>query len=462
MLNLKEHSHIHCVGIGGVGLSAIAVLLLAQGLKVSGSDMKENAHTKQLQKSGATIYIGHAAENIKGADLLIYSVAVSPDNPELIAAREQNIPICTRADALGLLMQNSPVSIAVSGTHGKTTTTSMVSLILEHAGLQPTILIGGNIEEFGGNVKVGNGSYFVTEACEYMDSFLTLKPLIEIIMNIDSDHLDYFTDIEHIVRSFAQFASQVPENGTIFAYEGNPLVNAIIPDLQCRVITFGFNRECGYYATDIEFNSLGLPAFTLNKNGEEPLGRIKLAVPGEHNVINALAAAACCHFIGVGMPEIIRTLEAFNGTQRRFDVLGTTARGLRIVDDYAHHPTEIKATLKAALNIPHKNLWCIFQPHTYTRTRALFDDFAEAFGDADKVILTDIYAAREKNIHKISSQDLADAMKKAHPEKDIYYIPEFEPIVQFILENAQKGDLIISMGAGDVYKVAELLLATDR
>ena len=457
MLDLTKYKHIHCIGIGGVGLSAIAEVLLSKGHTLSGSDMKENEHTERLKTKGATIYIGHSAEHVNGSDLIVYSAAVSPDNPELVLAEASGIPIATRAEALGALMQSHSKSIAVSGTHGKTTTTSMVSLILSDSGLSPTILVGGNLSELGGNVKVGSGDYFVTEACEYMDNFLSLLPHIEIILNIDSDHLDYFKDIDHIVNSFERFAALVPKDGTVIAYGANPFVSALITDLTCHVITFGFDEQCDYYAKNIVFNVQGMPSFDLCSKGSV-LHHLQLAVPGEHNIANALAAAACCHSLGVSAERIATTLEAFTGTQRRFDIIGRTKNDVCIVDDYAHHPTEIRATLSAAANVPHNKVWCLFQPHTYTRTMALFDEFADAFQDADKVILTDIYAAREKNIYKISSKQLAAEIKKKHPNKEVSFIADFQEIANFVSNNAEPKDLVITMGAGDIYKVAEILI----
>lgn len=394
MIDLSQYKKIHCIGIGGIGLSAIAEILLSRGYEVSGSDMKESAETVRLASKGARVFIGHRAENADEADLLVFSAAVGHDNPEMKRAEERGIPILSRAQMLGLLMQEYENSIAVSGTHGKTTTTSMVSLILDRAKLEPTILVGGNLAEIGGNVKVGHSRYFITEACEYMDSFLSLKPKIEIILNIDSDHLDYFKDIDHIVSSFDKFAQLVPASGTIIAYDANPFVNQVIRDLD-NVVTFGLSENCDYYAANIQFNEEGMPAFDVCHDGQL-LSRVQLAVPGEHNILNALAAFTCACALGVEPQLTKETLERYHGTQRRFDIVGTTAKGVKIVDDYAHHPTEIKATLSASENVPHNKLWCIFQPHTYTRTIALFDEFAEAFEKADKLILAEIYAAREK------------------------------------------------------------------
>ncbi len=456
MIDLSKYKKIHCIGIGGIGLSAIAEILLSRGYEVSGSDMKESGETARLASKGARVFIGHRAENADQADLLVYSSAVGRDNPEMKRAEERGIPVLSRAQMLGLLMKEYENSVAVSGTHGKTTTTSMVSLILDRAEMEPTILVGGNLAEIGGNVKVGHSRYFITEACEYMDSFLSLKPKIEIILNIDSDHLDYFKDIDHIVSSFDKFAHLVPANGTIIAYDANPFVNQVIRNLD-NVVTFGFNENCDYYASDIKFNENGMPSFDVHHAGQL-LNRVQLAIPGEHNILNALAAYTCACVLGVD-PQLTKdTLESYHGTQRRFDLVGTTAKGVKIVDDYAHHPTEIKATLSASENVPHNSLWCIFQPHTYTRTLALFDEFADAFEKADRLILAEIYAAREKNIYKISSAQLAERIRETHPNKEVLFMEDFGAIADYVDENAQRGDMVITMGAGDIYKVGEMLL----
>ena len=456
MINLSEIKNIHCIGIGGIGLSAIAEILLSRGYAVTGSDMKESDITFHLAQKGARIFIGHQAENVETAELVVYSAAVGQDNPELLRAAERGVPAVSRAEILGYLMSEYENSIAISGTHGKTTTTSMVSLVLDRAKLEPTILVGGNLAEIGGNAKVGSSGYFITEACEYMDSFLSLRPKIEIILNIDSDHLDYFKDIDHIVSSFDQFARLVPEAGTIIAYDANPFVNRVIKGHD-NVITFGTNTSCDYCAADILFNENGMPSFDVRKNGEV-LTRVQLSMPGEHNILNAMAAFACCHSLGVDSELIAETLQSFKGTQRRFDIVGTTAGGVKIVDDYAHHPTEIKATLSASQNVPHNKLWTIFQPHTYTRTLALFDDFAEAFGKTDVLILAEIYAAREKNIYKISSAQLAEKIREGHPGKEVLFMADFDEISAYVKEHARPGDMVITMGAGDIYKVGEMIL----
>lgn len=456
MINLSDYKNIHCIGIGGVGVSAIAEILLSRGYNVSGSDMKQSDLTDRLAADGVKVYIGHSAENVEDAELIVYSAAIAEENPEVIRAREKNIPLASRAEVLGVLMDDFKNSIAICGTHGKTTTTSMVSLILDHAKLDPTILVGGNLAEIGGNVRVGQSEFFVTEACEYRDSFLQLRPRIEVILNIDSDHLDYFKDIDHIVRSFDQFAKAVPSDGIIVAYDANPFVNQVIKDIP-GAITFGYNENCTYHIADVSFDADGRGSFDMYHQGES-LGNVKLQMPGEHNILNAVAAFACCHQLGVAPETIIDTLDKFTGTQRRFDIQGKTKDGVKVIDDYAHHPTEIKATLSAAKNIHHNKLWCLFQPHTYTRTLALFDEFADSFGDADVLILAEIYAAREKNIYKVSSKGLAEEVLKKHPDKEVYYMESFEEMAAYVKEHAAENDLVLTMGAGDIYKVGEMIL----
>ncbi|MCQ2553484.1 MAG: UDP-N-acetylmuramate--L-alanine ligase [Clostridia bacterium] len=460
-MNLSDCKHIHFVGIGGIGVSALAEIAFSHGVKVTGSDMKVNEVTQLLEEVGIKVFIGHGGANVEGADLLVYSTAVSLENPELVYAREHNIPILTRSQALGAIMENYPVSIAVSGTHGKTTTTSMVSLILKNAQFDPTILVGGILNEFHSNVVVGKSKYFITEACEYMDSFLDLNPFVEIILNIDSDHLDYFKDIYHIEKSFNEFASHVPSTGFIVAYDANPFVKMATENLPCNVVTFGYNEGSDFYAKNINFNEMGCASFDVYSKGEN-LGRIQLSVPGEHNITNSLAATATCLRLCVEMKTINETLEEFHGTQRRFDILGKTSTGFMLVDDYAHHPTEIKATLAAAQKLDHKSVWCLFQPHTYTRTMALMDEFADAFVDADHVVLAEIYAAREKNISKLSSKELLKKIKEKHPTKDVCFFSDFESIADFAYNNAVEGDVVITMGAGDIFKVGKMIMEKDK
>ncbi len=451
MNRLTEYKNIYCIGIGGIGVSAIAHILKSRGCNVTGSDMGLGEVTEALENNGIKVNNEHKAENISGADLVIYSAAIAEENPELKAARDKGIPCLSRAEVLGLLMEEFEKSIAVSGTHGKTSTTSMISLILSKAMLDPTILVGGNLEAIGGNVKIGKSPYFITEACEYRDSFLELKPSIEILLNIDSDHLDYFKDMDHIVDSFKKFTDLVPDEGMIVAYDANPFVSKVISDRK-NTVTFGYSKGCDYHIGDVVFGKEGMPGFKIY-NKDILLADIKLRVPGEHNIINASAAFACCHKLGVDADVIKDALEEFGGTHRRFDTLGNACEGFKVVDDYAHHPTEIKATLSAARKLPYERVICAFQPHTYTRTLALFDEFLDSFEECDLLIFAPIYAAREKDIYKISSKKLADAIKLKHPAKEVYYLESFEEIEDFIRRVATENDLVITMGAGDIYKV---------
>ena len=456
MVEIDNYKRIHCLGIGGIGLSAVAEILKDNGHIVSGSDIKRSDVTTHLESIGINVFYKHEASNVEGVDAIVYSAAVSDENPEVVRARELGIPLFSRAEVLGMLMENYSNSIAICGTHGKTTVTSMTSLILRNAKFKPTILVGGNLPEINGNVEIGSNDYFVTEACEYMDSFLNLKPSIGVILNIDSDHLDYFKDMDHIVRSFSSFVEKVGPDGTIVAYGDNPFVKEILKNHDNK-ITYGYSETNDYYADNIEFDDRGFPKYDIASGGEK-LAEVKLAVPGEHNVLNSMAAFATAKHLGVDTDVIVSTLAAFGGTHRRFDYTGVTENCVKVIDDYAHHPTEVRATLSAARNVKHNKLWVVFQPHTYTRTKALFDDFVECFEDADVLILTDIFAAREKDIYNISSEKLYNAMKEKHPEREVHYIGDFDEIAEYIEKNAERDDIVITMGAGDVYKIGELLV----
>lgn len=455
MDSISNYRRIHCLGIGGIGLSAVAEILQNNGHIVSGTDINETEVTKHLESVGIKVIYEHRAENVDGVDAVVYSAAVSAEKPEMVRAKELGIPCFSRAEVLGMIMEHYKNSVAICGTHGKTTVTSMTSLILRNADYKPTILVGGNLDEINGNVEIGNNDYFVTEACEYMDSFLHLRPSIGVVLNIDSDHLDYFKNINNIKKSFRQFVEQIPADGVVIAFDGNPFVHDILQGMDNK-ITYGYTESSDYYASNIQFDDGGYPEYDLYYRGEE-LCHVHLSVPGEHNVLNSMAAFATAHYLGVGTDIIAKTLHGYHGTHRRFDFTGYTSSGAKIIDDYAHHPTEIKATLSAAKNIKHGKLWCVFQPHTYTRTKALFDDFVDSFELVDKLIVTDIYAAREKDVYNVSSEKLEVAMKEKHPDKDISYMSNFEDIAKYVDANIGKNDIIITMGAGDVYKIGQML-----
>ncbi|MBE6040433.1 MAG: UDP-N-acetylmuramate--L-alanine ligase [Clostridiales bacterium] len=455
-MDFNQYKRVHCLGIGGIGLSAVAEILADRGHIVSGTDINPSKVTRHLECMGIKVYPSHEPENVEGVDAIVYSAAVSDENPEVIRARELGIPMFSRAEVLGMIMSDYEHSVAICGTHGKTTVTSMTSLILRNAEYKPTILVGGNLPQINGNVEIGGHEYFVTEACEYMDSFLQLVPSIGVILNIDSDHLDYFKDMDHIVKSFSTFVEQIPETGVIIAFGDNPFVRSILKG-HTNKITYGYSESNDFYAENLEFNENGFPVFDICHDGRR-ITSIELSVPGEHNVLNAMAAFVTASYLKVDIPTIVSTLKEYSGTNRRFDFNGTTSNGVKVIDDYAHHPTEIKATLAAARNVKHNKLWLIFQPHTYTRTKALFDEFVDAFNDADVVVLTDIYAAREKDIYNISSYKLMTAMKAKYPDKPVYYVKDFEDIVKYIRKFAGKDDIVMTMGAGDVYKVGDMLL----
>ena len=454
-INFKEPIHVHFMGIGGISMSGLAEILLDAGFVVSGSDAKKSPLTEHLSSIGANINYGQRAENITNdIQLVVYTAAISKDNPEYQEAAGRNIPIMTRAELLGQIMKNYKTPIAISGTHGKTTTTSMISEILLAEDADPTLSIGGILKSIGGNIRVGKSDYFVTEACEYTNSFLSFFPRISIILNIEEDHLDFFKDIHDIRNSFHRFAKLLPNDGYLIINSGIENLGDITKDLSCKVITFGKDPSSDYSYTDASFDEMGRASYTLLKKGN-PVGRIELGVVGEHNILNSLSVIALMDLLDINVETVQKALKAFHGTERRFEYKGEIG-GVTILDDYAHHPTEIKATLTAAANYPHKTLWCVFQPHTYSRTNAFLKEFAQALSLSDKVILADIYAAREKNTIGITSEDLLKELEKLGIE--CYYFPSFDEIENFLLKNCINGDLLITMGAGDVVKIGENLL----
>lgn len=454
-IDFKNPCHVHFIGIGGISMSGLADILLDQHFKVSGSDSKASPLTELLEQNGAKIYIGQRASNIEdGTDFVVYTAAIHPDNPEYQAAVQKKIPMLTRAELLGQLMTNYKTPIAIAGTHGKTSTTSMASHIFLAADKDPTISVGGILKAIHGNIRVGGHETFITEACEYTNSFLSFYPKISIILNIDADHLDFFKDLDDIRHSFRLFAEKLPADGTLIINSDIPDYTKITEGLPCSIITYGQTDGSDYTAQNITFNELAHGSFDLIRRGEN-LGRVSLRVPGIHNVWNAVAAMALGDLSGISMETMKKGLDDFSGADRRFEKKGEIG-GITIIDDYAHHPTEIAATLKAARNCPHKTLRCVFQPHTYTRTKALIDDFAKALTLADKVVLADIYAARETDTLGISSKQLAEKINQLGG--DALYLPSFDAIENYLLEHCIQGDLLITMGAGDVVKIGENLL----
>ncbi len=444
---------IHFIGIGGISMSGLAAVLLNSGFKVSGSDFKDSSIIDKLRSSGAEIYIGHNKDNIKNVDLVVYTAAIPSDNPELLEAKEKNIKLMDRAEFLGQIMKGHKYNVAVTGTHGKTTCTSMLSHITLAGDLDPTILVGGELDEIGGNFKIGNSEYFITEACEYKRSFLKFFPYIGIILNIDADHLDYYKDIDDIADTFSQFSRLVPSDGYLVGYAGDFRVKDILEKANCNTLTYGF-EDADVTAKNIIFNNNGCATFDVYKDSKN-LFTVSLNVPGKHNILNALASICVSLIFNISDSNIIRGLSKCKGAHKRFEYKGEI-NGVTVIDDYAHHPTEIKATLSTAKQIHHNKTYCIFQPHTYTRTKALFNEFAECFNDIDELILMDIYAAREKNTGLVSSDELGDAIR----ENGIICtnVHSHDEALSYVKSKLTSGDLLLTVGAGDVVIVGEKYL----
>ena len=454
-LNFEEPIHVHFIGIGGISMSGLAEILLEEGFTISGSDAKQSALTDSLAQKGATIYIGQKASNLSiRPALVVYTAAIREDNEEFKAAVDAGIPMLSRAELLGQIMDNYEKSIAVAGTHGKTTTTSMISQILLVAKADPTISVGGILEAIGGNIRVGGSEVFITEACEDTNSFLHFHPKYSIITSVEAEHLDFFKDIDDIRRSFHEFAGNTAHDGVLIINGQIAALDQITNNLSCSVTTYGLCENDDFYAKNITYNDHACGTYTLMHKTED-LGTVSLSVPGRHNVSNSLAAIALCLNLGLPLDVIKKGLLQFGGTKRRFEYKGTK-NGITVIDDYAHHPTEVAATLTAARNYPHGRIICVFQPHTYSRTKAFLSDFARVLSMADIVVLADIYAAREKNTIGISSKDLLAELQKNGQES--YYFPSFDEIEKFLSEKCINNDLLITMGAGDVYLIGEHLL----
>ncbi len=455
-IDFHKPVHVYFIGIGGISMSGLAEILLKEGFTISGSDARESALTIHLEKAGAKVFYGQTADHItEDIDVVVYTAAIHDDNPEFAAAKAANLPMLARAELLGQIMRNYPTAIAVAGTHGKTTTTSMLSTILLKAKKDPTITVGGILPQIGGNIRVGHSDTFLTEACEYTNSFLSFYPTVGIILNIEADHMDFFKNLQEIRTSFHRFAALLPEDGLLVLDSAIEHPEEITKDIRARVITCGLTGNEDYTAKDITYNEKGCASFTLCHKGNA-LGIVSLLVPGIHNVSNALSALSASLELGIDFEKAVLGLLDFQGTERRFQYKGMV-NGITIIDDYAHHPTEITATLKAALHYPHRDIWCVFQPHTYTRTQAFLTDFAKALSLADHVVLTDIYAAREVNTIGITSLALKEELEKLGKQCD--YFSSFDKIEKFLLKKCMHGDLLITMGAGDVLNIGENLLS---
>lgn len=453
-LERDTNKKVHFIGIGGVSMSGLAAILLNAGYKVSGSDSKESELTNRLKNSGAEIYIGHKGDNLKNVDIVVYTAAIPSDNPEILKAKEINALLMDRAEFLGYLLKSHKLNVAVAGTHGKTTTTSMITHVALHGKLDPTILVGGDLDIIDGNFRVGNSDHFITEACEYKKSFLKFHPFIGIILNIDADHLDFYKDINEIEDTFLEFATLIPKEGQLIGNADDARVRNILSKCKCNILSYGIENG-DLRAKNIEFDRRGCATFDVY-NKDAFVISLTLNVPGMHNVSNSLSAIAVGLIFELSPEDIKTGLLSFGGVHKRFEYKGEKD-GITVVDDYAHHPVEIKATLKTTKQMDTKRTIAIFQPHTYTRTKTLFDDFATCFTDCDELVLMDIYAAREKDTGLVTSDELGDAVRKTGVK--CTNVHSHEEALDYVKTILQEGDLLLTVGAGDVVKVGEMFLA---
>jgi len=458
MISVIPYQHVFFTGIGGCSMSGLAETLAAAGHSVSGSDNHQSVATDRLLAQGIPVFIGHRAENLPtDADLLVYTVAVHADNPELLAARSRGIPIMERGEFLGLLMTAFPKPVCVSGTHGKTSTTSMITSILLDAGYDPSAHVGAIVDAIGGSWRLGRSPYFVAESDEYHDSFLWFHAFAAVIINVEYEHPDYFKDLDHMLRSYHTFASNIDPEGFLIINASIQGLEKVTAGLACRVLTFG-TPDAQYRHANLAFDSQGFVSFDAYER-DTFLCRVGLRVRGAQMATDALAALACAKELGVPRADIPRSLSQFGGAHRRFEIKGQV-NGVTVADDYAHHPTEIGVNLLAAKQAGYRRVHAIFQPHTFSRTKTLLPELAAAFADADTVTLMDIYAAREQDPGDIHSRDLLTAMRALTPEKDIAYFSNREDIVKRLFEIASPGDLFITLGAGDVTTLGDLILQT--
>lgn len=449
---IHSKSHIHFIGIGGISMSGLAQIMLQKGYTVTGSDRSKSHITDKLEKLGAVIFEGHDEKNIVGSDIVVYTAAVHDDNPEIRAAKSAHIPLVSRAEFLGAIMKLYSHAAGIAGTHGKTTTTSMLAHALISADTDPTVSVGGELGIIGGNIKTGKSEYFITEACEYTNSFLSFFPTVAVITNIDADHLDFFSGIDEIIESFGKYAMLTENKGCVIASGEDENVKKALKDAPLNIIYYGIGDEYEYHAENIVYN-MGFPSFDVYHN-DEFLCNLTLKVPGKHNVLNALAAVSVCCVWNCNIELAKKGIEEFSGAVRRFEKKGEY-NGAVIMDDYAHHPTEIRATLKSAENFSYNRLWCIFQPHTYSRTRFLWNEFVESFDNVDELIITHIYAAREKPDGVTNPEKLAEEIAKRGVK--VRYIDTFDEIENVLKNELRENDLVFTMGAGNVVDIADEL-----
>ncbi len=438
--------HLHFIGIGGSSMSGLARFMLQKGCVISGSDRDASHKTEALEALGVKIHIGHRAENVRGADLVVYSAAIPESNPERAEAKRLGIPQVERAVLLGRLMSTFDQAICVSGTHGKTTTTSMIAQIFVEAGEDPGVHIGGELDAIGGGTRVGGGSTFIAEACEYSGSFWHFYPTIAVILNIDEDHLDFYKDLDDIEASFKRFAGLVPEDGWVVGWGGDPRVRRVLSSLKCRTRTYGLEPYNELRAEDISYDELGRPRFTVTLYGH-PLCEVELAVSGEKNLLDALAAIAVSDIAELPMSRVSETLSHFTGAHRRFDLTSVTD-GVRIYQDYAHNPAEMKTAIHIAALQPHNTLWAVWQPHTYSRTKALFNGFVETFDEADHILITDVMGARESDPGDIKSEMFLEPLRARGKNVDV--TPTFDDAEAYLRSHWQPGDLVITLGCGNI------------
>ena len=452
---LKKYNKIHMVGIGGVSMSGIAEILANWGFNVTGSNNVENENTKKLEEAGIKVFIGHSADNVIGSDVVVYTAAIKDDNIELVTAKANNIPIIERADFLGEITRCYQDTITIAGTHGKSTTTSMVSLCFLESGKDPSIQVGADLSQINGNYKVGNSEHFIIESCEYVESFLKFSPKSEIILNIDNDHLDYFKTFENVKNAFIKYVKLLPDDG-ILVVNGDDKNCLDLPKYtKAKSLTYGItNKNVDFFAVNIVFDNDGFPEFDVYSH-DKFYERIKLHVPGMHNVLNTLGCIALCNEYGLDKESIKNGLSKFTGVGRRFEFKGKV-NNASVYDDYGHHPTEIIATAKALMNKKYNESWVVFQPHTYSRTKLLLNDFAKALLNFDNIIVLDIYAARETNTYNISSQDLVNRIKELG--KDALFIKDFDECVSYLKTHVKENDIIITQGAGTVTEIGGKLV----
>lgn len=454
--NIKKYKKIHMIGIGGVSMSGIAAILKNWGFNITGSDSSDSENVRALTEKGFKVTIGHNLEDVANSDIVVYSAAVKDDDPEMLEAKKLNIPTIERADFLGELTRCYKDTICISGTHGKTTTTSMVSLCFLESLKDPSIQVGAYLNQINGNYMVGNSEYFIIEACEYVESFLKFSPKAEIILNIDNDHLDYFKTFENIKNAFIKYVKLLPDDGVLVLNADDSNCLDLSQYTKVAPITYGLkNKDANFYAENINFDNDGFSQFDVFYNGKL-WDSIKLSVPGIHNVLNALSCIALCTNYGIEKDVIKRALSKFTGAHRRFEFKGKINNSVSVYDDYAHHPTEILSTAKALSHKKFNHSWVVFQPHTYSRTKNLLEDFANSLLNFDNVIILDIYAAREKNTYGITSKDLVN--KLISIGKDAKYIPDFDECVSYIKNNVKENDIIMTIGAGTVTNIGPMLV----